>query len=49
MKFLKFCKAAVLAQFCICRVFLDVLLSLMLEDRIYVKPASEQLCSSKSY
>lgn len=48
MKFLKFCKDAVLAQFCICRVLLDVLLSLMLEEGIYVKPASELLCSSKS-
>lgn len=36
MKFLKFGKEAVLEQFCI----LDLLLILMLGDRIYVKPVS---------
>lgn len=46
MKSLKFCKEAVWAQFCICRAFLGVLLSLLLQGRIYVKPASDLLYSS---
>lgn len=42
----KICKEALLAQFCIYRSFLSVLLSFLLQDKIYVKPHSDPLNAS---